>query len=78
MCMNDLKRIAAELNTTYEHVNLVIYVYLFILIVLVNETQRDEKTITKTVTHKRVIIAKLLILNWLLTQRVYVWGAWGR
>ena len=36
MCMNDLKRIAAELNTTYEHVNLVIYVYLFILIVLVN------------------------------------------
>ena len=36
MCMNDLQRIASECNTTYEYVNIAIYVYLFALIVLVN------------------------------------------
>jgi hypothetical protein len=36
MCMNDLQQIARERNTTYEHVNIVIYVYLFALIWLVN------------------------------------------
>ena len=36
MCMNDLQQIAREFNTTYEHVNIVIYVYLFALIWLVN------------------------------------------
>ncbi len=36
MCMNDLQHIAKDCNTTYEHVNIVIYVYLFVLIWLVN------------------------------------------
>ena len=36
MCMNDLQRIARECNTTYEYVNIAIYVYLFALILLVN------------------------------------------
>ena len=35
-CMNDLQRIAAECNTTYEDVNIAIYIYLFALILLVN------------------------------------------
>jgi hypothetical protein len=34
--MKDLQRIAAECNTTYEDVNIAIYVYLFALIILVN------------------------------------------
>ena len=36
MCMNDLQRIARECNTTYEYVNIAIYVYLFALILIVN------------------------------------------
>jgi len=36
MCMKDLQRIAVECNTTYEDVNIAIYIYLFALIILVN------------------------------------------
>lgn len=36
MCMKDLQRIAAECNTTYEDVNIAIYIYLFAFILLVN------------------------------------------
>ena len=36
MCMKDLQQIAAECNTTYEDVNIAIYIYLFALIIFVN------------------------------------------
>ena len=34
--MKDLQQIAAECNTTYEDVNIAIYIYLFALIIFVN------------------------------------------